>query len=134
MSSWDWDVLWGASTAVVASESVRLAMRADGGMWSKKGIHTAFGLCSKPFPGPKSSMLSSFQMLSAPTINPYGRPSTTRNVSFRTRVSAGNFMGKVVDPSIRMGGGLFEGGLAACRAPRPCFVRGVTDLPNRAVM
>ena len=59
MSSSDWDVLWVASTAVVASESVRLAMSADGGVWSKKGIHAAFGLCLKPLPGPKSSMFSS---------------------------------------------------------------------------
>ena len=59
MSSKDWDVLWVASTAVVASGSVRLAMSADGGVWSKKGIYAAFGLCLKPLPGPKSSMLSS---------------------------------------------------------------------------
>ena len=35
-------------------------MSADGGVWSKKGTHAAFGLCLKPFPGPISSMLSSF--------------------------------------------------------------------------
>ena len=103
-------------------------------MWSKKGIQGAFRLCLKPFPGPKSSMPSSFLRKSAPTIHPYGRQSTTQNVILQTRVLDGNLRGRRVEPSIRMGDVLFEGGLAACRAPCPSFLREVTNLPHLAII
>ena len=76
-----------------------------------------------------SSMLSSFLRETVPTTNPYGRPSTTRNVIIRTHVSDGNLRGRKVEPSIRIGDVLFEGGLTVCKTPCPSFLMEVTHLP-----
>ena len=56
----DWAVLWVASKAVGARESVRLATIRGGGVWSKTSMQGAFWLCLRPLSGLKPSMLSLF--------------------------------------------------------------------------
>ena len=122
ISSCNWAVLWVASKAVGARESVRLAAIIGGGMWSKMDIQGAFWLCLRPYSGLKSSVFSSFLRWLATTINPYRRPSTTRNVIFRTRVSDGDFRGRREEPNIRMeGGGVVRGGIGRISGALPAF-------------
>jgi len=87
------------------------------GVVARNGTQGADGTGRKPIPGRKSSKLPFFLKKSAPTMNAYGKPSTTRVSTALARASPRNSTGRATDPRMRIGGVSLSCGLAASKAP-----------------
>ena len=117
---------WTAACQLTAFWSATFEWEAPG--HERKNTHGDSGAALKPPPNAKLTLLPCFPRSAAPTIRPYGRPSTTRTSTLRTGSSVLKTSGSSHDSGFFSPGAVLLVGLAAVN--HPCPLRIIIDGPS----